>query len=76
MSTAELDESLPEGQIPPDAGSGSAAPLAVAPDPSGQAAQDDDNEPRGYWVGECGHRVYGGPVWRVGPCGDCDTDAT
>ncbi len=57
-----------------DAGSSGAAPLPVAPDPGAQAAQDDDNEPAGYFVGECGHRVpLIGPVWYVGPCGDCDT---
>lgn len=42
------------------------------PDPSAQAAQDDDSEPQGYFVGECGHRVPGGPAYYVGgPCRDC-----
>lgn len=29
---------------------------------------------RGYYVGECGHRVPGGPAWYVGRC--CDDDPT
>ncbi len=41
-----------------------------------QAAQDDASEPRGYFVGECGHRVPGGPAFYVGPCGECDPGAT
>ncbi len=40
-------------------------------------ARDDDNQPRGYWVGECGHRVpLVGPICYVGPCDDCESDAT
>ncbi len=42
---------------PPDP---SAAPPPAAPDPG---AQDDASEPRGYFVGECGHRVPGGPAY-------------
>lgn len=58
---------------PPDP---SAAPPPMAPDLSAQAAQDDDSEPQGYFVGECGHRVPGGPAYYVGgPYGECGPEA-
>ncbi|MGH3886575.1 MAG: hypothetical protein ACRDSZ_08380 [Pseudonocardiaceae bacterium] len=64
--------------IPPDTGSGSAAPLPVADrSPAPQAAQDDSSQPQGYYVGECGHRVpLIGPVGHIGPGGDCDPSTT
>ncbi|MGH3565358.1 MAG: hypothetical protein ACRDRH_04885 [Pseudonocardia sp.] len=52
-----------------------AAPLAA--DPSAQAAQDDDSQPAGYFIGECGHRMPPvGTAWYVGPCDDCGPSAT
>jgi hypothetical protein len=49
----------------------------MAPDLSAQAAQDDDSEPQSYFVGECGHRVPGGPAYYVGgPYGDADPKRT
>lgn len=57
--------------------SSSAAPLPVAPDPSPQAALDDDSQPRGYFIGGCGHRtLLFGVGSYVGPCDDCESDDT
>ncbi len=39
-------------------------------------AADSGEGPVGYYVGECGHRVPGGPVWRVGPCHECGEEPT
>ncbi|MGH3822641.1 MAG: hypothetical protein ACRDRA_07340 [Pseudonocardiaceae bacterium] len=46
------------------------------PDSQQEDAQDDGCQPWGYYVGECGHPVFGGPAWHVGPCDDCDPSAT
>jgi hypothetical protein len=82
MSTAELGEKLPEGVFhllttDDDVASAYGSSTAAGgPDPSAQAAQDDDSEPSGYFISECGHRVPGGPAWYVGSCKNCDADAT
>lgn len=45
--------------------------ITVAP-----AVPDDDSEPRGYYIGECGHRApLIGPICYVGPCEECGVGA-
>ncbi|MGH3896796.1 MAG: hypothetical protein ACRDTA_00800 [Pseudonocardiaceae bacterium] len=62
---------------PPDAGSGSAGLSPAAPDPRAQAAQYGDSQPRGYFIGEWGHRVpLVGAGCYVGPCDECDPSVT
>lgn len=51
--------------------------ITLAANPSAQAAQDDDSQPAGYFIGECGHQVPPvGTAWYVGPCNDCGPSAT
>ncbi len=69
--SADPDDRQAARQIPPDGGSRSAAGVPAP------GVQDDEGEVAGYFIGECGHPApLVGPVWRVGPCGECDPGAT
>lgn len=56
------------GVLLPGAGPGSTAP---ADNPGELAAQDNGSQPRGYYIGGCGHRR---PLWTSGQLGPCEYD--
>ncbi len=45
--------------------------VTVGPDLRAQTVRDDDSEPRGYFIGECGHRRPICPTGHVGACEEC-----